>query len=92
MKDFVVNRELAKKLEYIVSEFELRRNVYIMQNPTADTKSMDEKLKMLYDIQAYHFEVFELMEQLKKEIQLKDITIKTLQAKNNQLENQQVIK
>lgn len=67
--DYLVSKEYALKLEFIISEFELRRGVYVQQNPNTDTKQMDDKLKVLYDIQGYHFELFELSEKLKKENQ-----------------------
>lgn len=68
-KDYLCNREYALKLEYIISELELRRNLYVQQNPNKDTKQMDYKIKVLYDIQGYHFELFEHLEALKKENQ-----------------------
>lgn len=68
-QDYLTNREHALKLEYIISEFELRRSMYIQQNPNKDTKQMDEKLKYLYDIQGYHFELLEFAENIKKENQ-----------------------
>lgn len=91
-KDYLIFRNYIYSLEFVRSEMYVKLHEFLIKNPTFDATDSYDKINRIAAVQNFLNVQFEVIEQLKKEIQLKDITIKTLQAKNNQLENQQVIK
>ena len=81
--DYQVNRSFIYALEFVRSEMELRLNKHIEANIDYDATEAQKKIDALENVQMYLHEVYEVIEKLKKEIDLKDLTNKKLHAEIN---------
>lgn len=82
-EDYNKNRNIVYSLEWVKSEMELKMHQYAMANKEADLSEPKRKIKCIADAQDYICEVYEVIERLKKEIDLKDLTNKKLHAEIN---------
>ena len=85
--DFQENREVVYSLDYVKSEMELKMHQFRIQNPNADISELKSKIDRITKAQDYVYKTFELMEALKRDIQLLQVTNSKLQAELNAKNN-----
>lgn len=85
--DFQENREVVYSLEYVKSEMELKMHQFRIQNPNADISELKSKIDRISKAQNYVYKTFELMEALKRDMQLLRVTNSKLQAELNAKNN-----
>lgn len=85
--DFQENREVVYSLEYVKSEMELKKHQFRIQNPNADISELKSKIDRISKAQNYVYKTFELMEALKRDMQLLRVTNSKLQAELNAKNN-----
>ena len=85
--EYQINREVVYSLEYVKSEMELKMHQFRILNPNADISELKSKIDRITKAQDYVYKTFELMEALKRDIQLLQVTNSKLQAELNAKNN-----
>lgn len=83
MEDYSQNRNIVYSLEWVKSEMELKMHQYALLNKNADLTEPKKKIKSIADAQDYVSNMYEVMERLKKKMQLLELTNAKLLAELN---------
>lgn len=86
-QDYTENRKVVYSLEYVKSEMELKMHQFRIQNPNADITELQSKIDRIKSAQDYIYKTYELMEALKKDMQILKASNSSIQAELNHIKN-----